>query len=77
MMCFPATASYIGSVASTAGGMPSSGYVGFMGDQRRELTGERLRSPWRAFREAMAAQWESVFRLPFSSVPIKTVECYE
>lgn len=35
-------------------------YVGFMDDKRRELTGDRLRSSWRGFCEAMAKQWEPV-----------------
>lgn len=35
-------------------------YVGFMGDKRHELFGERLRSSWRGFCEAMAKQWEPV-----------------
>jgi len=32
-------------------------YEEFMGDMRHELTGERLRSSWRGFCEAKAAQW--------------------
>lgn len=35
-------------------------YVAFMGDKRHELFGERLRSSWRGFCEAMAQQWEPV-----------------
>lgn len=35
-------------------------YVAFMGDKRLELFGERLRSSWRGFCEAMAKQLEQV-----------------
>ena len=35
----------------------ASAYVKFMGDKRRELAGDRLRSSWRGFCEARARQW--------------------
>lgn len=38
----------------------ASAYVKFMGDKRRELTGERLRSSWRGFCETKARQWGAV-----------------
>ena len=37
-----------------------SAYVKFMGDKRRELTGERLRSSWRGFCETKVRQWSAV-----------------
>lgn len=35
----------------------ATAYVQHMGDKRRELTGERLRSSWRGFCETKAKQW--------------------
>lgn len=35
----------------------AAAYVKHMGDKRRELTGERLRSSWQGFCEAKAKQW--------------------
>lgn len=38
----------------------AAAYAEFMGDKRRLLTGERLRSSWRGFCEVKAAQWGEV-----------------
>ena len=38
----------------------ASAYVKFMGDKRRELTGDRLRLSWRGFCETKARQWGTV-----------------
>lgn len=38
----------------------ASAYVAFMGDKRRELTGDRLRSSWAGFCATKAEQWGKV-----------------